>query len=715
MSVLSTTKSKLFASFAVTTLLSLLLSGVSIFAISSLGGHVHDLGAGALPSVGALADAQGAFMSIRLATMRAVLGARENDHGAAASQRTHRDAGFKQFEVALKKFAEFPMDEKEKEIYGAIEAGLRYYSTENGRIWDRLAARDAEGAAKIQMAYAEEVQRRVADPLMALMDLQEKQGVEESAAAESINRTASRSVWVIAVLVVLASVLLGFLVARSVASSITLLVSETSRLSEAVSEGKLDVRGDREGLSTEFRPIIDGMNETMEAFEKPMKMTAECVASIGQGKIPPKITETYRGDFDLIKSSLNDCIDAVNLMVSDTAKLVETAVAGQLSNRADAAAHQGDFRKVVDGINKTLDAVIAPVTEAIDVLERLSQRDLRARVSSNFQGDHARIKDAVNATGEALQEAMLQVAAAVEQVSSASTQIASSSQAVAAGASEQAASLQETTSSLEAVAGMTKQSADNAAHANALSQTARSAATDGASSVEQMQGAMSKIKASAEGTSQIIKDINDIAFQTNLLALNAAVEAARAGEAGRGFAVVAEEVRSLALRAKEAAMKTEELIRESVKQAGEGEATSRLVAGKLAEIVAGIGKVTDIVSEIAAASKEQSAGIDQVNRAVTEMDKVTQQNAASAEESSSAASELNGQAEELAAMVGAFQMDRGTTRSALKRPDAGVKPTAARRSLAAATSGSRPAPKLKGKPAIDERFPMDAETELVDF
>jgi methyl-accepting chemotaxis protein len=713
MSVLSTTRSKLFASFTVTTLLSLLLSGVSIFAISSLGGHVHDLGAGALPSVGALADAQGAFMSIRLATMRAVLAAREHDHAAAAAQRTHRDAGLQQFEAALKKFGEYPMDEKEKDLFGAVEGGLRFYGAENGKIWDRLGAKDADGAAKLQMAYADEVQRRVADPLMALMDIQEKQGVVESGVAEGISRMASRSAWAISVLVVLASVLLGFLVARSVASSITLLVSETSRLSEAVSEGKLDARGDREALSPEFRPIIDGMNETMEAFEKPMKMTAECVASIGQGKIPPKITETYRGDFDLIKSSLNDCIDAVNLLVSDTAKLVETAVAGQLSNRADAAAHQGDFRKVIEGINKTLDAVIAPVTEAIDSLERLSQRDLRARVSSNFQGDHARIKDAVNTTGEALQEAMLQVAAAVEQVSSASTQIASSSQAVAAGASEQAASLQETTSSLEAVAGMTKQSADNAAHANALSQTARSAATDGAGSVEQMQGAMSKIKASAEGTSQIIKDINDIAFQTNLLALNAAVEAARAGEAGRGFAVVAEEVRSLALRAKEAAMKTEELIRESVKQAGEGEATSRLVAGKLAEIVAGIGKVTDIVSEIAAASKEQASGIDQVNRAVTEMDKVTQQNAASAEESSSAASELNGQAEELAAMVGAFQMDRGATRSSLKRPDAAAK--SGRRTLAAATSGSRPAPKLKGKPAIDERFPMDAETELVDF
>ena len=168
---------------------------------------------------------------------------------------------------------------------------------------------------------------------------------------------------------------------------------------------------------------------------------------------------------------------------------------------------------------------------------------------------------------------------------------------------------------------------------------------------------MRRIRASSEGTSQIIRDINEIAFQTNLLALNAAVEAARAGDAGRGFAVVAEEVRSLALRAKDAAQRTEGLIRESVKEANEGELTARAVAGKLGELVVGIGKVTDIVSQISTAAKAQSQSIEQVTHSVSEMEKVTQQNAASAEESSSASSELNGQAEELAAMVGSFRIN----------------------------------------------------------
>ncbi len=342
------------------------------------------------------------------------------------------------------------------------------------------------------------------------------------------------------------------------------------------------------------------------------------------------------------------------------------------------------------------------------MLERLAQRDLRARMAGSYQGDHARIKEALNATGQALHEALGQVASAVDQVSSASTQIASSSQAVAAGASEQAASLEETSASLESVLSITRQATDNAQQANGLAQAARTAATEGAAAVEQMQGAMGKIRASAEGTSQIIKDINDIAFQTNLLALNAAVEAARAGEAGRGFAVVAEEVRSLALRAKEAATKTEELIRQSVKQAGEGEATSKQVAGKLGEIVARHRQgLRHRLGDRHRRRGSRPPASTRSTRPWCEMDKVTQQNAASAEESSSAASELSGQAEELAAMVGAFHIGRGGKGPALQRPPA--RPTApAPRALPSAP------PRASGK-ALARDFPMDEGGNLRDF
>ncbi|MBK9519438.1 MAG: chemotaxis protein [Anaeromyxobacter sp.] len=486
------------------------------------------------------------------------------------------------------------------------------------------------------------------------------------------------------------------------------LVADAGMLAQAGVEGRLATRADASKHEGDFKKVVEGVNQTLDAVIGPLNVAARYVDEISRGAIPQKITERYAGDFNTIKDNLNTCIDAVNRLVADAGTLVDAAVAGRLATRADASKHQGDFKKIVDGVNQTLDAVLAPITEAAGVLEKLSTRDLRARVTGSYQGEHARIKDSLNATGQALEEAISQVAAAVEQVSSASQQIAASSQAVASGASEQASSLEQTSSSLESVLSITRQATDHAQQANTLAAEARTAATDGAAAVEQMQGAMGKIKASAESTSQIIRDINDIAFQTNLLALNAAVEAARAGEAGRGFAVVAEEVRSLALRAKEAAMKTEELIRQSVKQAGEGEVTARHMAGKLGEIVSGIGKVSDIVSEIAAAAKEQSSGIDQVNQAVGEMDKVTQQNAASAEESSSAASELNGQAEELAAMVGAFQLSRGATSGQVRRP------TATSQQARAAAPTRRPAAALRGKPGPDA-FPMDQADDVRDF
>ena len=441
--------------------------------------------------------------------------------------------------------------------------------------------------------------------------------------------------------------------------AVNALVTDANDLAAAAVEGKLSSRADPGRHQGDFRKIMEGVNATLDAVTGPLESAAVCVAEIARGAIPQPITAPWAGDFARVRDHLNGCIQAVNLLIRDVDTLAQAAVEGKLRTRVDASVHRGDFRKIVEGVNRTLDAVVEPVDQATAVLERLAARDLRARVTGTFAGNHTRIKEAVNATAQALDEALGQVSTAVEQVTGAAAQIASSSQAVASGAAEQASSLEETTSSIVSVAAVTGQAADNAQQANALAVTARGAATQGVSAVEQLQAAMAKIRHSAEGTSQIIRDVSDIAFQTNLLALNAAVEAARAGEAGRGFAVVAEEVRSLALRAKDAAVKTEALIRDSMKQAEEGGSAAGDVAGKLAEIVQGVGKVSDIISEIAGATREQSSGIRQVNDAMREMDRVTQQNAASAEESSAAASELSGQAEELAAMVTTFQLTRG--------------------------------------------------------
>jgi methyl-accepting chemotaxis protein len=250
------------------------------------------------------------------------------------------------------------------------------------------------------------------------------------------------------------------------------------------------------------------------------------------------------------------------------------------------------------------------------------------------------------------------VSDAVQGVAGAAEQIAAGAHAVASGAAAQAQAVERTSGVLEKIAGKARQSADAAKEARARTKLADDAARGGAASVERMAGTMARIRQAAEGTSLILKDVSEIAFQTNLLALNAAVEAARAGEAGRGFAVVAEEVRSLALRSKEAAARTEGLIRESVRQVAEGEETSRDVTANLTEIAGAVAQVAVLVGRIDEAARAQADAIDGVQRDVGDVDRVTQQNAASAQQSSSAAAELSAQAEELASMVGSFHVDR---------------------------------------------------------
>ncbi|QIL45405.1 methyl-accepting chemotaxis protein [Acidovorax sp. HDW3] len=260
----------------------------------------------------------------------------------------------------------------------------------------------------------------------------------------------------------------------------------------------------------------------------------------------------------------------------------------------------------------------------------------------------------------AMRDALAQVVASVrgssEAVASASGQIAQGNHDLSARTESQASALEETAASMEQLSSTVRHNADNAQQANALAQSASQVATQGGAVVAQVVDTMRGISSASQRIADIIGVIDGIAFQTNILALNAAVEAARAGEQGRGFAVVASEVRQLAQRSAEAAKEIKLLIHDSSAQVQQGTQLVDNAGSTMDEVVASIRRVTDIMGEISAASREQSAGVAQVGEAVTQMDQATQQNAALVEEMAAAAGSLSQQARDLVQAVAVFHL-----------------------------------------------------------
>jgi len=366
--------------------------------------------------------------------------------------------------------------------------------------------------------------------------------------------------------------------------------------SQALSSAEANIGGNHLDIDYSAAPVLDFEGNIVGAFniiadQTQIKQTARLVEKIADfqtvevDKLVINLEKVAAGDLDLdtvvgksdedtieiaanfrrINQGLQSMIDTINMFAEDLNMLVESSLQGRLDVRADASHYQGSFSLLVEGLNDTLQAVITPINEGSEVLEKVARdKDLSVSMKGDYQGDHEKMKRSINDMLKNLNDVLFQVRDATHQTSSAASQINDSSQSLAQGAAEQASSLEEITASIEEITGMSKQNADNASSARQLTSEANTSAEKADIAMKSMNEAIQKIKSSSDETSKIIKTIDDIAFQTNLLALNAAVEAARAGEAGKGFAVVAEEVRNLAMRSAEAAKNTADLIQDSV-------------------------------------------------------------------------------------------------------------------------------------------------------
>jgi methyl-accepting chemotaxis protein len=303
-------------------------------------------------------------------------------------------------------------------------------------------------------------------------------------------------------------------------------------------------------------------------------------------------------------------------------------------------------------------------------IEALSRGDLTVTMHGDFRGEHAALRDKMNATIGQLATLVSQINDAVSTIRSASSDIAEGNSNLNTRTQEQSSSLEETASSLEELTATVKQNANNANQANQLAAGARDAAEKGGQVVGTAIEAMSAITEASKKVADIIGVIEQIAFQTNMLALNAAVEAARAGDQGRGFAVVAAEVRTLAQRSASAAKEIKALIQDSQEKVEQGAKLVNRSGDTLHEIMGSVKKVSDIIGEIDTASDQQSSGIEQINSAVAQMDKNTQQNAAMVEEATAAAESMSEQARNMAELVRFFRVGESHSMAAPERAPA---------------------------------------------
>ncbi|MCF5990508.1 methyl-accepting chemotaxis protein [Xanthomonas perforans] len=608
----------------------------------------------------------------------------------------------------------------------------------SGKINDQvmaLAAKDENAAAQ---ALLNETGRQAnaawQDKIRQLVSRQEEQS--QQAYADAV-QSLTRAKWLLflgGVAVVTVSALLAWLITRSLTHPLARATKaaeaiakgqldnqvqsnardETGRLLRAMSgmqtqlqsllhaqtdmakrhdQGQISFRIDADAFPGEYGRMAQDTNALVASHLEVQATLARIMGRYAIGDLSVSM-DALPGEKAVLTQTMNEVKANLSAMNAEIKQLAQSAANGDFSARGDASRFQYDFHIMVDSLNQLMSTADGNLQSLSSLLRSIAAGDLTARMSGDFKGVFAQMRDDANATTTQLAEIVGRIQHSAVSINAAASEIAAGNQDLSQRTEQQAANLEETAASMEELTSTVRQNAEHARQANQLAIGAASVASQGGDVVSKVVGTMSGIEASSRKIADIISVIDGISFQTNILALNAAVEAARAGEQGRGFAVVASEVRTLAQRSTAAAKEIKSLIDDSVQRVAEGSLLVHSAGTTMAEIVTSVQRVTDIMGEISAASQEQSAGIEQVNQTVTQMDETTQQNAALVEEATAAARALEEQALGLTEAVAVFKTDSSdasqASRAASRRPTA-----APALSARAAAAGRAPAATLR--------------------
>ncbi|KTT74779.1 chemotaxis protein [Sphingomonas endophytica] len=447
------------------------------------------------------------------------------------------------------------------------------------------------------------------------------------------------------------------------------LIAEMRQMSSEHDRGEIDAFVPAARFNGDFATMAQGINDMVAGHIAVKKKAMACIKQFGEGNFDAAL-ESFPGKKAFINDTIEELRGNLREIIGEIQRLIVASTQGRLSERGDATRFPGDFGALVGGINGMLDAILLPIAEGNRVLAQVSDGDLTQRVDITCEGDHERMKKAINGLVDNLSKFAGEVATASAQVASGSQQLSSTADQMSQGATEQAAAAEEASASMEQMAANIKQNADNASQTEKIARQSSQAAEQSGDAVQKAVVAMRTI-------AEKIGIVQEIARQTDLLALNAAVEAARAGEHGRGFAVVAAEVRKLAERSQTAAGEISGMSSDTVQAAQQaGEMLTRLVPD--------IRRTAELVSEISAACREQDIGASQINEAIQQLDKVTQQNAAASEQISSTSESLAGKAEELEQNIAFFRVAEPARASSVRKP---AIPAATRHAVMAAKKG----------------------------
>lgn len=424
--------------------------------------------------------------------------------------------------------------------------------------------------------------------------------------------------------------------------------------------------------SPQEKAALEKLNQSMTKFVGIFGQVADLMELDSRDEASVLMEKTQ---FPALNAAVEDIETIISMQRSDMSD-ADDAIKNDITFSRNLMLLSGLFATLISAVFAALitRSITDPLKEAIDVARQVADGDLTAKIQVRSKDETGSLLSAMADMNNSLVMTIGQVHRSAETISTSSSEIAAGNADLSARTESQASSLEETASSMEELTSTVKQNADNARQANLLAISASDVAVKGGKVVGEVVTTMSSIKESSKKIVDIISVIEGIAFQTNILALNAAVEAARAGEQGRGFAVVASEVRSLAQRSSSAAKEIKTLIDDSVSKVDAG---SRLVddAGHtMGDIVSSVQRVADIMSEITAASQEQSAGIEQVNHAITQMDEITQQNAALVEQAAAAAESMQEQAAALSHAVSIFKLNLPTN-SGFEKPVEQLRPS----------------------------------------